>query len=85
MHRTTQKIGRVRAVPRLCGFYPGICLTTEENNGKTLVSLAQMIVKNDYQAYFEEFFPNLSGGNEESHEVPNQNRSQSRYLKPGLF
>ena len=30
IHRTTQKLGRVRAVPRLCGFYPGICLTTEE-------------------------------------------------------
>jgi len=30
IHRTTQKLGRVRAVPRLRGFYPGICLTTEE-------------------------------------------------------
>ena len=30
IHRTTQKLGRVRAVPRLCGFYPGICLTSEE-------------------------------------------------------
>ena len=29
-HRTTQKLGRVRAVPRLCGFYPGIQLITEE-------------------------------------------------------
>jgi len=38
VHRTTQNkrhaeqhknFGRVRAVPRLCGFYPGICLTTE--------------------------------------------------------
>jgi hypothetical protein len=29
IHRTTQKFGRVRAVPRLCGLYPGICLTTE--------------------------------------------------------
>jgi hypothetical protein len=34
MHRTTQKLGRVRAVPRLCGFYPGICLTTEEKARK---------------------------------------------------
>ena len=25
-----KKFGRVRAVPRLCGFYPGICLTTKE-------------------------------------------------------
>ena len=29
-------IGRVRAVPRLCGFYPGICLTTEEKARKNL-------------------------------------------------
>ena len=28
--------GRVRAVPHLCGFYPGICLTTEEKAQKTL-------------------------------------------------
>ena len=25
-----QNFGKLRAVPRLCGFYPGICLTTEE-------------------------------------------------------
>jgi hypothetical protein len=30
MHRETQKLGRVRAVPRLCGHHPGICLKTEE-------------------------------------------------------
>jgi len=39
IHRTTQNkqyieqhknFGRVRAVPRLCESYPGICLTTEE-------------------------------------------------------
>jgi len=29
--------GRVRAVPRLCGFYPGICLITDEKHGKTSV------------------------------------------------
>ena len=28
--------GRVRAVPRLCEFYPGICLTTEEKARKNL-------------------------------------------------
>jgi hypothetical protein len=28
-------MGRVRAVPRLCVLYPGICLTTEEKHGKT--------------------------------------------------
>jgi len=26
--------GGLRAVPRLCVEYPGICLTTEENHGK---------------------------------------------------
>jgi len=45
LHRTTQnkqyiekhkKFGRVRAVPLLCGFYPGICLTTEEKARKNL-------------------------------------------------
>jgi hypothetical protein len=36
IHRTTQKLGRVRAVPKLCGFYPGICLTTEEKARKNL-------------------------------------------------
>ena len=35
-HRTTQKLGRVRSVPRLCEFYPGICLTTEEKARKNL-------------------------------------------------
>jgi len=33
---TTQKLGRVRAVPRLCRFWPGICLTTEEKERKNL-------------------------------------------------
>ena len=31
-----KNFGRVWAVPRLCGFYPGICLTTEEKAGKNL-------------------------------------------------
>jgi hypothetical protein len=44
-HRMTPKkqyiekhknFGRVRAVPRLCELYPGICLTTEEKARKTL-------------------------------------------------
>jgi hypothetical protein len=29
-----KKFGRVRAVLLLCGFYPGICLTTEEKARK---------------------------------------------------
>jgi len=36
VHTTTQKLGRVWAVPPLCGFYPGICLTTEEKARKNL-------------------------------------------------
>jgi len=37
IYRTIQKLRRVRVVPRLCGFYPGICPTTEEKDGKTSV------------------------------------------------
>ena len=36
IYRTSQKVGRVRTVPRLCGFYPGICLTNEEKVRKNL-------------------------------------------------
>jgi len=36
IHRATQQLGRVQAVPRLCGFYRGICLTTEEKARKNL-------------------------------------------------
>ena len=45
IHRTTQNkqyieqhknFGKVRAVPRLCGLYRGICLTTEEKARKNL-------------------------------------------------
>jgi hypothetical protein len=45
IHRTTQykqyveqhkQFGRVRAVPRLCELYLGICLTTEEKARKNL-------------------------------------------------
>ena len=35
-HTTTQKLGIVRAMPRLCGFYHGICVTTEEKAQKNL-------------------------------------------------
>jgi hypothetical protein len=31
----------VRAVPRLCELYPGICLTTEEKARKTSVSVVE--------------------------------------------
>ena len=33
---TINYLGRVRAVPHLCELYPGICLTTEEKEGKNL-------------------------------------------------
>jgi len=36
IHKTTQKLGRVRVVPRLCGLYPGICLTTEKKARENL-------------------------------------------------
>ena len=36
IHRTTQQFGRVRAEPHVCGFYPGICFTTEEKSRKNL-------------------------------------------------
>jgi hypothetical protein len=45
IHRTTQNkqyikqhkhFERVQAVPRLCGLYPGICLTTEEKARRKL-------------------------------------------------
>jgi len=35
-------LGRVRAVPRLCELYPGICLTTEEKTRKN-ISLGKKI------------------------------------------
>jgi hypothetical protein len=31
----------VRAVPRLCELYPGICLATEEKHGKTSVGVVE--------------------------------------------
>jgi len=36
IHRTTQKLGRVRAVPRLRGYYLSICLTIDEKARKNL-------------------------------------------------
>ena len=36
IHRTTQLLGRVWAVPRLCVLYPGFCLATEEKARKNL-------------------------------------------------
>jgi hypothetical protein len=36
IHTSTQKLGRMRSVPRLGEFYPDICLTTEEKARKTI-------------------------------------------------
>jgi len=36
IHSTTQKLRRMWAVPCLCGFYPDICLSTEEKARKNL-------------------------------------------------
>jgi hypothetical protein len=35
----------MRAVPRLCEFYRGICLTTEEKHGKTSVRVRKTSVR----------------------------------------
>jgi hypothetical protein len=48
MHKTTQKLGSVRAVTRLCGFHPGICLTTKE---KVRKNLSQGRKENDIKHY----------------------------------
>jgi len=64
IHRTTQKFGRVRAVPRLCGFYTGICLTTEEKARKTLsqgvgkfVEYCDLTVYQRFRVYTGRFLP----------------------------
>jgi len=38
-----KNFGRVWAVPRLCGFCPGICLTTEEKAWKNLSQGSQRV------------------------------------------
>ena len=46
IHTTTQRknyFGRVWTVPRLCEFYPGICLTTDEKARKTSVRVGDTI------------------------------------------
>jgi len=35
--------GRVWAVPGLCGFYPGICLTTEEKARKNVTQSSRRV------------------------------------------
>jgi hypothetical protein len=38
-----KNFGRVLAVPRLCGFYPGICLSIEEKAWKKLSQGSQRV------------------------------------------
>jgi murein DD-endopeptidase MepM/ murein hydrolase activator NlpD len=47
-----RRIWEVRAVPRLCELYPGICLRTEEKARKTSVRVAQY--KNNEKAQYTE-------------------------------
>jgi hypothetical protein len=41
----------VRAVPRLCELYPGLCLTTEEKHRKTSVRVAARTSQADTVQY----------------------------------
>ena len=41
IYRATKIFERVRAVPHLCGFYPAICLTTDETAQKISVMVAE--------------------------------------------
>jgi len=52
IHRTTQKLGRVQAVSRLCGFYPGICLTTVEKPQSYERKLKKSSVKHNLTEVF---------------------------------
>jgi hypothetical protein len=38
-----KNFGRARAVPRLCGFCPGICLTTEEKARENLCQCSRIM------------------------------------------
>ena len=52
-HRPTQNLGRVRAVPRLCEFYPGICLPTEEKVRKNLSRGSHWLVQSIEYEYID--------------------------------
>jgi len=43
-----QKLGRVRTVPRLCGFYPRICLTTEEKSRNKKFFIYNLYIKSKH-------------------------------------
>jgi hypothetical protein len=49
--KNLQLIWEVRAVPCLCELYPGICLTSEEKNGKTSVMVAARTSQADTAQY----------------------------------
>jgi hypothetical protein len=59
-HKTTQNkqyieqhknFGRVRALPRLCGFFPGIAFTTEEKERKNLSQGSQRVPAGKMKIY----------------------------------
>jgi len=47
-------LGRVRAVPRLCELYPGICLTTEEKARENLSQGSQRVPVGRIQTEYTE-------------------------------
>ena len=62
IHRKTQNkqyteqhknFGRVRAVPRLCGFYPDISLTTEEKARKNLSQGSRRVPVGTMKIYYK--------------------------------
>ena len=54
IHRTTQNLGRVRAVPRLYELYPGICLTTEEKARENLSQGSRKVPTGTMKAEYTE-------------------------------
>jgi len=42
-------------VPSICGFYPGICLTTEEKHRKTSVRVETSVRVDDYNLKIQRF------------------------------
>jgi hypothetical protein len=49
--KSLKLILKVRAMPRLCELYPGICLTTEKKHGKTSVMVAARTSQADTVQY----------------------------------
>src|SRR5215510_1263057 len=69
-----RRIWEVRAVPRLCELYPGICLTTEGKARKTSVRVAQY--KNNEQAQYKE---NEQAQYKNNEQAQYKNNEQAQY------